>query len=255
MQFSIPFLLSLIIFLPLVGAVAVLLVPGDQIKKYVALATTLLTFLISLVLLVGWQNGEAGMQFVEDAAWLPDYGLRYHLGVDGISLWLVLLTTLLMPIAVYFSNLFVHESIGPYLALMLALQTAMTGVFLALDMVLFFLFFEFSLIPMYFLIGKWGGANRLYATVKFFLYTFAGSALMLVAILAVYSATGSADIVDLEGVRLGSTLQTWGFLAFALAFAIKVPLFPLHTWLPDAHVQAPTAGSILLAGVLVKMGT
>ena len=255
MQFSIPFLLSLIIFLPLVGAVAVLLVPGDQIKKYVALATTLLTFLISLVLLVGWQNGEAGMQFVEDAAWLPDYGLRYHLGVDGISLWLVLLTTLLMPIAVYFSNLFVHESIGPYLALMLALQTAMTGVFLALDMVLFFLFFEFSLIPMYFLIGKWGGANRLYATVKFFLYTFAGSALMLVAILAVYSATGSADIVDLEGVRLGSTLQTWGFLAFALAFAIKVPLFPLHTWLPDAHVQAPTAGSILLAGVLLKMGT
>ena len=177
MSFSIPYLLSVITFLPLLGAVAVLLVPNDAGKRWTALGVSLVTFLISLLLLVGWQDGEAGMQFVENVPWLPAYGLHYALGVDGISLWLVLLTTLLMPIAIYFSNLFVHDEIGPYLALMLALQTSMVGVFVALDMVLFFLFFEFSLIPMYFLIGRWGGQNRLYAAVKFFLYTFTGSAL------------------------------------------------------------------------------
>ena len=255
MSFSIPYLLSVITFLPLLGAVAVLLVPNDAGKRWTALGVSLVTFLISLLLLVGWQDGEAGMQFVENVPWLPAYGLHYALGVDGISLWLVLLTTLLMPIAIYFSNLFVHDEIGPYLALMLALQTSMVGVFVALDMVLFFLFFEFSLIPMYFLIGRWGGQNRLYAAVKFFLYTFTGSALMLVGILAVIGATGTANIAELQGVQLGPNLQTWAFLAFAIALAVKVPIFPLHTWLPDAHVQAPTAGSIILAGVLLKMGT
>ena len=197
------------------------------------------------------------MQFVEDLAWLPEMGLRYHVGVDGISLLLVLLTTLLMPIALYFSNLYVHEKIGPYLALMLLLETAMIGSFVALDMVLFFVFFEFTLIPMYFLIGQWGSGNRIYAALKFFLYTFAGSAVMLVAILGVYFATGTVNITELQGAAAVMTpaLQTWGFLAFVLAFAIKVPLFPFHTWLPDAHVQAPTAGSIILAGVLLKLGT
>jgi NADH-quinone oxidoreductase subunit M len=161
-----------------------------------------------------------------------------------------------MPIAVYFSNLYVQEQVGLYMILMLLLETAMIGVFLALDLVLFFVFFEFSLIPMYLLIGRWGGARRIYAALKFFLYTFAGSALMLVAILAVYYATGTLNVLELQnGLIESGALQTWGFLAFALAFAIKVPIFPFHTWLPDAHVQAPTAGSIILAGVLLKMGT
>jgi len=252
---SIPYLLSIIIFLPLIGALVVLIVPGDKGKKTTALVTTLVTFVVSLALWVGWENGQAGMQFVEDYAWVPQLGFRYHLGVDGISLFLVLLTTFLMPITIHFSNLYVKDKIGPYLALMLVLQTAMTGVFLALDMILFFAFFEFSLIPMYFLIGRWGGDNRVYAALKFFLYTFAGSALMLVAILAVFFATGTTDITRMTDVVMSPSLQTWAFLAFALAFAIKVPLFPFHTWLPDAHVQAPTAGSIILAGVLLKMGT
>ena len=255
MTFSIPFLLSAIIFLPLVGAGVVLLISNEQYQKYTALAFTLITFAISLLLLVFWRNGEAGMQFVEQVDWLPAYNLSYHLGVDGISLFLVLLTTFLMPIVIYFSNLYVKETVGPYLALMLVLQTAMTGVFLALDMVLFFLFFEVSLIPMYFLIGLWGGANRLYATTKFFLYTFAGSAFLFVGILAVYSVTGTADITELTGVQFGANFQMWVFTLFAIGFAVKVPIFPLHTWLPDAHVQAPTAGSIVLAGVLLKMGT
>lgn len=251
--------LSIITFLPLLGALVVMAIAGEQQKKWVALATTLLTFLISLILWTGWQQGEAGMQFVENVAWLPELGLKYHLGVDGISVLLVLLTTFLMPITIYFSNLYVHERVGPYLALMLVLETAMVGTFVALDLVLFFAFFEFSLIPMYFLIGQWGSGNRIYAALKFFLYTFAGSALMLIGILAVYFAGNphSFDITELvkQSSTFSSTLQTWAFLAFAIGFAIKVPLFPFHTWLPDAHVQAPTAGSIILAGVLLKMGT
>lgn len=255
MSLAIPNILSLLTFLPLLGAIVVLIVPQDSIKRWTALGFSLVVFLLSLTLLTGWQAGEAGIQFEERFAWLPGYGIEYYLGVDGISLWLVLLTTLIMPIAIYFSNLYVKEKIGPYLALMLVLGGAMTGVFVALDMLVFFAAFEFTLIPMYFLIGNWGGQNRKYAAQKFFLYTFAGSALMLVAILAVYSATGTMDITAMQGVQLSSSLQTWAFLAFALAFAIKVPIFPLHTWLPDAHVQAPTAGSIILAAVLLKMGT
>ncbi len=255
MSFSIPNILTIITFLPVLGALVVGLLRSDDQKKAVALATTLLTFLASLVLLFGWEEGQAGMQFVENRHWVRELGLRYFLGVDGISLFLVLLTTFLMPISVYFSNLYVKERIGQYLVLMLLLETAMIGVFLALDLVLFFLFFEASLIPMYFLIGRWGGRNRVYAALKFFLYTFAGSALMLVAILAVYFATGTTDLLVAQQTPMGAGLQTWAFLAFALAFAIKVPLFPFHTWLPDAHVQAPTAGSIILAGVLLKMGT
>jgi len=251
------FLLSIITFLPLLGALAVMLATSDSLKRQAALGFSLITFLASLLLLTNWSDGEAGMQFVENYAWLPEIGLRYHLGVDGISLFLVLLTTFLVPIALYFSNLYVHDRIGPYLALMLLLETAMIGSFLALDLVLFFVFFEFTLLPMYFLIGRWGSGNRIYAALKFFLYTFAASAVMLVAILGVYFATGSFDITEIpaKAASLSPTLQTWGFLAFALAFAVKVPLFPFHTWLPDAHVQAPTAGSVILAGILLKLGT
>ncbi len=255
MAVSIPYLLSIITFLPLLGAVVVMLVPGDSAKKWLALTTTLVTFVVSLLLWTNWQDGQAGMQFVEDVVWFAPLGIRYALGVDGISLFLVLLTTFLMPIAVYFSILYVDKKIGPYMALMLLLETAMIGVFLSLDLVLFFVFFEASLIPMYFLIGEWGGKNRVYAAVKFFLYTFAGSALMVVAILIVYYSTGTFDIMKLQSTVIPPSVQTWAFLAFALAFAVKTPLFPFHTWLPDAHVQAPTAGSIILAGVLLKMGT
>jgi NADH-quinone oxidoreductase subunit M len=161
-------LLSIITFLPLLGALAVTIAPGEGLKKQAALAISLLTFLFSLLLWTNWQSGQAGMQFVEDFAWLPEINLRYHLGVDGVSLFLVLLTTFLMPISLYFSNLYVHEQVGPYLALMLLLETAMIGSFVALDLVLFFVFFEFTLIPMYFLIGRWGSGNRIYAALKFF---------------------------------------------------------------------------------------
>lgn len=255
MTLSIPYLLTIITFLPLLGAVIVMLVPGDAAKKWLALATTVVTFLVSLLLWTGWQNGYAGMQFVEEAVWFAPLSIRYALGVDGISLFLVLLTTFLMPIAVYYSILYVDKRVGAYMALMLLLETAMIGVFVALDLVLFFVFFEASLIPMYFLIGEWGGQNRVYAAVKFFLYTFAGSALMVVAILIVYFSAGTFDIVALQSTPMPAAVQTWAFLAFSLAFAVKTPLFPFHTWLPDAHVQAPTAGSIILAGVLLKMGT
>lgn len=255
MTLSIPYLLTIITFLPLVGAVIVMLAPGDGAKKWLALATTIVTFVVSLLLWTNWQDGYAGMQFVEDAVWFAPLGIRYALGVDGISLFLVLLTTFLMPIAVYYSILYVDKRVGAYMALMLLLETAMIGVFVALDLVLFFVFFEASLIPMYFLIGEWGGQNRVYAAVKFFLYTFAGSALMVVAILIVYFSAGTFDIVALQSTPMPLAVQTWAFLAFSLAFAVKTPLFPFHTWLPDAHVQAPTAGSIILAGVLLKMGT
>lgn len=247
-------LLSIITFLPLLGALLVLLIPGDGAKKLTALGTTLVTFAVSLLLLTGWTE-MAGMQFVEEFAWMPDFDIYYRMGVDGISLWLVLLTTFLMIIAVAFSNQHVTKNVGGYMALMLMMETASIGVFLALDLVLFYVFWEFSLIPMYFLIGKWGSDNRIYAAVKFFIYTLAGSALMLVAILTLYFQTGTFNVLELSGMGMAPWLQQVGFLTFALAFAIKVPIFPFHTWLPDAHVQAPTAGSILLAGVLLKLGS
>jgi NADH-quinone oxidoreductase subunit M len=255
MSNQMPYLLSIITFLPLVGAAVVLLLRGEGARKGAALGFSLVTFVVSLLLWVQWDSAQPGMQFVELVPWLPVAGINYQLGVDGISLFLVLLTTFLTPIAIYFSNLYVHDRPGAFLALMLALETAMIGTFLALDLVLFFVFFEFSLIPMYFLIGEWGSQNRIYAALKFFIYTFAGSAVMLVAIIALYFATGTLDIQQMQNATINPTLQTWAFLAFALAFFIKVPLFPFHTWLPDAHVQAPTAGSILLAGVLLKMGS
>ena len=236
------------------GVLLLLLIPNNRAAKWTALTITLLDFLVSLGLLAGWVN-DGSMQFVEFYYWIPQFGINYHLAVDGISLFLVLLTTLMGPIVILYSWSNIKNNLRAYLALLLIQQTAMLGVFLALDLVLFFIFWEFSLIPMYFLIGKWGSERRVYAAMKFFLYTMAGSALMLVVILLLYWQTGSFNWGVIRQLDLAPTLQFWAFLAFALGFAIKVPLFPFHTWLPDAHVQAPAAGSVILAGVLLKMGT
>ena len=251
-------LLSLIVFLPLVGALVLLVFFKETQRSAIrwwALLVSAVEFVISLWLLFGWQT-KGGMQFVDGPAdWIPELGVSYHLGVDGISLFLVLLTTLLTMLAVLASWGFVAERERSYYFWLLLLETGCLGVFLALDTVLFYAFWEAMLLPMYFLIGQWGSERRVYAALKFFLYTMAGSALMLVAIIVLYFAGGSFNLLVLyNGPALPPDLQTWLFLAFALAFAIKVPLFPFHTWLPDAHVQAPVAGSVLLAGVLLKMG-
>ncbi|HEY52144.1 MAG TPA: NADH-quinone oxidoreductase subunit M [Caldilineae bacterium] len=247
-------LLSIIVWLPVVGALLLLLIRNDRAAKWTALTIAMLDFIVSLGLLAGWVN-DGSMQFVEFYYWIPQFGINYHLAVDGISLFLVLLTTLMGPIVILYSWSNIKTNFRAYLALLLIQQTAMLGVFLALDLVFFFIFWEFSLIPMYFLIGKWGSERRVYAAMKFFLYTMAGSALMLVVILLLYWQTGSFNWSVIQQLDLNPTLQMWAFLAFSLGFAIKVPLFPFHTWLPDAHVQAPAAGSVILAGVLLKMGT
>ncbi len=255
-------MLSLITFLPLAGALIILFIPREKVGaiKSWAFAVSVADFAISLALYFTFQSDSAQMQFVEHVPWIESLGISYHLGVDGISLFLVLLTTLLSPIAILSSWTAITERVKEYMVFMLLLETGMIGVFVALDLFLFFVFWEATLIPMYFLIGRWGGARRIYAAVKFFLYTFAGSALMLVAILVLYfmnaQATGQPtfDLLQLLQFDVPAAAQTWLFLAFALAFAIKVPLFPFHTWLPDAHVEAPTAGSVILAGVLLKMG-
>jgi len=249
-------LLSLITFLPLLGALILLLLPQQGRTLWVwALLVTLATFVLSLALFFGWKIGEPGYQFVESRPWAPEIGLSYLLGVDGISLFLVLLTTFFGPIVILASWDSITERTRAYLFLMLVLETGMLGVFVALDLVLFYLFFEATLIPMYFIIGMWGGPRRVYAALKFFIYTMAGSTLMLVAILALRAQAGSFSLIDiLAGPPLAPDLQRWFFLAFALAFAIKVPMFPFHTWLPDAHVEAPTAGSVILAAILLKMG-
>ncbi len=255
-------ILSLITFLPLAGALVILFIPREKVGaiKSWAFAVTAADFAISLALFFAFQADRAQMQFVEHVSWIESLGISYHVGVDGISLFLVLLTTLLTPIAVLSSWTAITEQVKEYMIFMLLLETGMIGVFVALDLVLFFVFWEATLIPMYFLIGRWGGPRRIYAAVKFFLYTFAGSALMLVAIIVLYfmnaRATGQPtfDLLQLLQFDVPAAAQTWLFLAFALGFAIKVPLFPFHTWLPDAHVEAPTAGSVILAGVLLKMG-
>lgn len=260
-------LLSLITFLPLIGGVILLALPGEKLQKWWALLVSLATFAVSCLLFVWWQAGEAGMQFVEKLPWVPEFNIQYFLGVDGLSLFLVLLTTFLTVLVLIFSWEGVEKRLKAYLFLMLLLEAGMIGVFVALDLVLFYVFWELTLIPMYFLIGGWGDPHgtynflgrvmpwRIYATIKFFLYTFAGSTLMLVAILVLYRVGGTFDLLALQKLGLAADLQFWLFLAFGLAFAIKVPVFPFHTWLPDAHVAAPTGGSVILAGVLLKMGT
>jgi len=255
-------LLSLITFLPLAGAVLLVFFPRERkgLLYGFALALTLVVFAASLLLFARFDASVAGPQFVEKAPWLG-FGIRYHVGVDGISLFLVLLTTFLLPIVLLSSWSYIADRIKEYLIFMLLLETGILGVFLSLNLFLFYVFWEAALIPMYFLIGIWGGKRRVYATMKFVLFTMAGSLLMLAAIFTLsslfFKATGtySLDVVDQARMALNPRLQTWLFLAFGLAFAIKVPMFPFHTWLPDAHVEAPTGGSVLLAAVLLKMGS
>jgi NADH-quinone oxidoreductase subunit M len=246
----------------LVGLLLLFLGKGrDRLVQQLALGISAATFLASLFLLTGFNGASADFQFVERYTWLPDFGISYHVGLDGVSLWLVLLTTFLTPIALLCSWRSVFDRVREFCFFMLLLEGAMIGVFISLDLFLFYLFWDAMLIPMYFLIGVWGYEQRIYAAVKFMLYTMAGSVLMLLAIIwiAYYhqTVTGvvSFDLLDLYALDIPGGLQTWLFLAFTVAFAIKVPLFTFHTWLPDAHVQAPTAGSVILAGVLLKMGT
>jgi NADH-quinone oxidoreductase subunit M len=252
-----PFLLSLLVLVPVAGAVVVGLTSrqAERIQKVLGLAVTTGVFLLSLLLLRGFQP-IAGMQFLEERSWLPAYGIAYRVGTDGLSLWLVILTTFLTPLALLGSWSSIQKRVREFVVFMLLLEAGMLGVFFALDLFLFYIFWEAMLIPMYFLIGIWGHERRIYAAVKFFLYTMAGSALMLVAFLVLYRQSGlhTFDILKLAEQPVPAELQTWLFLAFALAFAIKVPMWPFHTWLPDAHVEAPTAGSVILAGVLLKMG-
>jgi len=256
-------LLSSTLWLPLVGAVLLAFVPrsNPMMAKVGGLLVSLSTFVLSVGILRTFRAGEAALQMVERRTWIPSWGISYALGIDGISLWLVLLTTLLTPVVLLSSWNSIQRYQREYVVAMLVLEFAMIGAFLALDLLLFYVFFELMLIPMYLIIGVWGGPNRIYAAVKFFLFTIAGSLLMLLAILYLaflnYHQTGSASfsITDLYGLGIPMGTQIWLFLAFSIAFAIKVPLFPLHTWLPDAHVEAPTGGSIILAGVMLKMGT
>ncbi|MDP1669705.1 NADH-quinone oxidoreductase subunit M, partial [Phaeovulum sp.] len=250
-------LLSIITFLPLVAALvlAVFLRGNDAAAqrqaKWVALATTGATFLVSLFLLTGFDPANTGFQFVEDRRWIM--GLHYKLGVDGISVLFVLLTTFLMPLTIG-ACWGVETRVKEYMVAMLVLEALMIGVFVALDLVLFYLFFEAGLIPMFLIIGVWGGPRRVYASFKFFLYTLLGSVLMLLAIMALYWNAGTTDIPTLMNTAVPRNLQTWAWLAFFASFAVKMPMWPVHTWLPDAHVEAPTAGSVVLAAILLKMG-
>jgi NADH-quinone oxidoreductase subunit M len=254
--------LSLLLWSPLLGALILALMPANNAGlRKAALALSLLHLGLAAFLLKGFDASDVGMQMVEQRPWLPSLGASYHLGVDGLSVWLLVLNALLLPIAILCSWKAVDDKVRPFHALMFALQSMVYGVFLSQDALVFYLFWEASLLPMYFLIGIWGGEQRLYATVKFVLYTLAGSLLMLVAMLwlaqAAQAQTGafSFDLAVWKKLSIPVEPQRWLFLAFFIAFAIKVPLFPFHTWLPDAHVQAPTAGSVLLAGVLLKLGT
>jgi len=260
------YILSLILLIPLVGAGAITLMNPEwkNAIKVMGLIFSVATFIISTWVFVAFDANDAGMQFVEKYTWIEHLDVSYYLGIDGISLLLVVLTAFLTPIALLATWDSIDTRLKGYVALLLLLEVGTLGVFMALDLFLFYVFWEFMLIPMYFIIGMWGGDERIYAAIKFFLYTAAGSLLMLVAIiwLGYYASTQpngffTADLLKLYTIAPGIPIdiQSWMFLAFTLSFCIKIPLFPLHTWLPDAHVQAPTAGSVILAGVLLKMGT
>ncbi len=255
-------LLSWIIFLPLAGALLLMLVPGERVSliKFSVLIWTLVEFFLSLPLFFRFDEGTAEMQFVEQRAWFPEWGIGYLLGIDGFSMFLVLLTTLLTVLCVLCSWESVERRLKEYFVSFLVMETAMIGALCSLDLVLFYIFWELMLVPMLLLIGVWGGPGRIYAAIKFFLYTMFGSVLMLLAILALYFHYGTEtglhtfNVLDLYGADIPAVKQYWLFAAFALSFAIKVPMFPFHTWLPDAHTEAPTAGSVILAAVLLKMG-
>lgn len=254
MTHSFPWLTALI-FLPLIGAAAVFFVK-DASARLIALGVTIADLLVSLPLWWLFDASSSRMQFVESALWISSPAIHYRLGLDGISLPLVIMTTILMPLCVLISWHSIESRVRSFMAMLLVMEGAMIGVFSALDFVLFYVFWEAMLIPMYLLIGVWGGPNRLYAAIKFFLYTLAGSVLLLVAILVLYFQGGHTfDILQLSQGTYSQSLQFWLFLAFFAAFAVKVPMFPFHTWLPDAHVEAPTAGSVILASILLKMGT
>ncbi|MGQ0457673.1 MAG: NADH-quinone oxidoreductase subunit M [Hyphomicrobium sp.] len=247
-------ILSVVTFLPLAGAllIALLNAEADRNARWIALWTTAITFALSLLIWVHFDKTTAGFQFVEEYAWLGP--LKYKMGVDGISMLFVVLTAFLMPLAILASWLSITERVKEYMVAFLVLETLMIGVFCALDLVLFYLFFEGGLIPMFLIIGVWGGARRVYASYKFFLYTLLGSVLMLLAVMAMWWHAGTTDIEQLLTTNFPRDMQFWLFLAFLASFAVKLPMWPAHTWLPDAHVEAPTAGSVILAGILLKMG-
>ncbi len=255
--------LSVTLWLPIAAAILLLFFPKSAAGavKGVGLLASVATFVASLGIVNGFHEGVAGLQLVEMRTWIPQWGITYALGVDGISLWLVMLTTLLTPIVFLSSWNTIHKHPKEYVIAFLVMEAAMIGVFVAADLLLFYVFFELTLLPMYLVIGVWGGANRVYAAIKFFLFTITGSLLMLLGIIYLVfrhyhdSGVWTFAISELYGLHLPLNIQAILFFAFALAFAIKVPLFPLHTWLPDAHVEAPTGGSIILAGVMLKMGT
>ena len=252
-------LLSLTTFLPLLGALFILAIRGEpqvvaRNARNVALLTSVATFVLSLFILGYFNAGSAEFQLKESAVWLPGTAITYSMGVDGISVWFVLLSTLLTPICILSSIGAVEKRVKEYMVSFLVLETMMVGMFCALDMVLFYVFFEGVLLPMFIIIGVWGGTRRVYAAYKLFLYTLAGSVLMLVAMLAMYFEAHTTDIPTLMAHSFPESMQLWLWLAFFASFAVKVPMWPVHTWLPDAHVEAPTAGSVILAGVLLKMG-
>jgi len=252
-------LLSIITFLPLVGAIAIMAIRGSgetvaRNARWIALVFTVADFILTLVLWAGFDGSSSSFQFVEHARWLTN-GISYHMGVDGISMLFVVLTGLLMPFCILASWESIETRVAEYMIAFLALETLMMGVFTALDLFLFYLFFEGGLIPMFIIIGVWGGKRRVYASYKFFLYTLLGSVLMLLAILAMYLQTGTTDIETIiNTAHFPVQMQMWMWLAFFASFAVKMPMWPVHTWLPDAHVEAPTAGSVILAGILLKMG-
>lgn len=251
--------LNLVTFFPLVGVLILLFLKNEQkdAVRWVALITSLITFVFSVVVLLQFNPAEPGLQLVVRYPWIQvaGFNISYFLGVDGLSILLLMLTTFLTPISIFSTWTAVEERVKDFMLFFLLLEVGMVGVFLAQDLFLFYIFWEFTLVPMYFLIGIWGGPRRMYAAIKFFLYTMAGSILMLLAILYLGIQGGTFAVPDLINIGLPGNVQFWLFLAFAAAFAIKVPMWPLHSWLPDAHVEAPTAGSVILAGVLLKMGT
>jgi NADH-quinone oxidoreductase subunit M len=252
-------LLTFTTFLPLAGAIAIFLIRGKEEQvarnaRYIALWASLCTFVLSLLIPASFDPANPGYQLVEKVAWIPEFNIFYHMGVDGISLPFVLLSTFLTPLCILASWDSVKVRVKEYMIAFLVLETLMVGMFCALDFVLFYMFFEGVLIPMFLIIGIWGGPRRVYAAFKFFLYTLLGSVLMLLAILALYQVAGTTDVPTIAATRIGFNMQAWLWLAFFASFAVKVPMWPVHTWLPDAHVEAPTAGSVILAGVLLKMG-
>ncbi len=251
-------ILSTVTFLPLVGVLFLLFIRDDSDNarrnvRAITLLTTIVTFVVSLFVWIGFDNSQAGFQMVEKHDWL-DSGISHHMGVDGISMLFVILTTFLMPICILASWESIQKNVKAYMISFLLLEVLMVGVFCALDIVLFYVFFEGSLIPMFIIIGVWGGKRRVYASFKFFLYTLLGSVLMLLAIMAMFFQSGTTDIPTLLTHAFPATMQTWLWLAFLASFAVKIPMWPVHTWLPDAHVEAPTAGSVILAGIMLKLG-